>query len=133
MPFSTAMEVKAGKAGVGLTKRTSVVLMVYHTILEFYEKFRRIPEPRTRNEDVEELKKIEAQVLSRIGFDGSITKKIEGWQDQVFGNLSPICAITGGALAQDIIRAVTAKHTPIRNFFFVNGIDLSGQIESIGK
>ena len=47
--------------------------------------------------------------------------------------MSPVCAITGGILAQEIIKAVSKKDEPHNNFFFYNGVDSSAIIEKIGE
>ncbi|KAH8825043.1 hypothetical protein DL96DRAFT_157099 [Flagelloscypha sp. PMI_526] len=36
--------------------------------------------------------------------------------------LSPVCAVVGGMLAQDILKALAAKEPPIANFFVFNGV-----------
>jgi len=46
--------------------------------------------------------------------------------------LSPVCAITGGVLAQEIIKAVSQRDAPHNNFFFYNGIESSGLVDRIG-
>ena len=51
----------------------------------------------------------------------------------MFGEMSPASAVLGGVLAQEIIKAVSHKDLPIRNFFFFNGAtDRAGLVESIG-
>lgn len=51
----------------------------------------------------------------------------------VFGELSPAAAVVGGVLAQEIIKAVSHKDAPIRNYFFFNGAtDFNGVVEAIG-
>lgn len=51
----------------------------------------------------------------------------------VFGELSPAAAVLGGVLAQEIIKAVSHKDVPIRNYFFFNGAsDRVGLVEAIG-
>ena len=50
-----------------------------------------------------------------------------------FGELSPCAAVVGGVLAQEIIKAVSHKDEPIRNYFFFNGsTDRAGCVEAIG-
>ena len=46
--------------------------------------------------------------------------------------LSPVCAITGGILAQEIIKAVSQRDVPHNNFFFYNGLETSGMVDRIG-
>lgn len=50
----------------------------------------------------------------------------------VYGQLSPVCAIVGGVLAQEIIKAVSQKDPPHNNFFFFNTQDGAGVVECIG-
>lgn len=44
---------------------------------------------------------------------------------------TPVCAILGGILAQDVLKVVSGKDRPINNFFFYNGLDCSGLINRI--
>lgn len=37
--------------------------------------------------------------------------------------ISPITAIVGGILAQDILRTLSANELPIQNWFYYNGIN----------
>jgi ubiquitin-like 1-activating enzyme E1 A len=46
-------------------------------------------------------------------------------------DLSPVCAIVGGILGQQIIKVVTAKDEPFKNFFFYNAMMASGVVEDI--
>jgi ubiquitin-like 1-activating enzyme E1 A len=133
VPLETALAVKAGKSGYGLTKRTNSTFIITHVMLEFCSKHCRYPEISSRESDIEELKKLQIEVLERLGLDENILKNNKDWHKYIFGQISPVCAIVGGVLAQDIIRAVSAKDTPIRNFFLFDGIHCNGTIESIGK
>ncbi|CAG2106614.1 unnamed protein product [Medioppia subpectinata] len=127
-----ALDVKAGKAGYGLTRRTSSTFIITHILLEFCEKHSRYPSADSRDEDIEELKGLQKEVIARLGVDERIIKHTD-WHKEVFGELSPISSIVGGVLGQDVIRAVSAKDSPIRNFFLFDGIQCNGSIESIGK
>jgi len=46
--------------------------------------------------------------------------------------LSPVCAITGGILAQEVIKAVSQRDVPHNNFFLYNGLETSGMVDRIG-
>ena len=46
--------------------------------------------------------------------------------------LSPVCAITGGVLAQEVIKALSKHDAPHNNFFFFNGMEGSGLVDKIG-
>ncbi|XP_054153314.1 SUMO-activating enzyme subunit 1-like [Oppia nitens] len=132
--LETALAVKAGKSGYGLTKRTSSSFIITHILLEFYDKHSRYPSPDSRDNDIKELAILEKQVIERLGVNEDIiSNKVNDWHKHVFGELSPVCAVVGGVLAQDVIRVISEKDTPIRNFFLFDGISCNGNIESIGK
>ncbi|OIW00260.1 hypothetical protein TanjilG_27511 [Lupinus angustifolius] len=43
----------------------------------------------------------------------------------------PVCAIIGGILGQEVIKAISGKGDPIKNFFFFDALDGKGIIEDI--
>jgi ubiquitin-like 1-activating enzyme E1 A len=45
--------------------------------------------------------------------------------------LSPVCAIVGGILAQEIIKVLSGKELPVQNWFLYDGISGSGLIHHI--
>ena len=46
--------------------------------------------------------------------------------------LSPSCAVVGGVLAQEVIKAISGKDAPHDNFFVYNPLSSSGVVERIG-
>lgn len=42
--------------------------------------------------------------------------------------LSPVCAVVGGMLAQDILKALAAREPPIANFFAFDGSTGGGAV-----
>lgn len=48
----------------------------------------------------------------------------------MFGELGPVCAITGGQLAQEVVKAVSRKDDPLVNFFVFNPVVGTGFVES---
>lgn len=42
--------------------------------------------------------------------------------------MSPVCAILGGILAQEVIKVVSGKDLPIKNWFVFNAEDMSGVV-----
>ncbi|KAF3645936.1 SUMO-activating enzyme subunit 1B-1 [Capsicum annuum] len=45
----------------------------------------------------------------------------------------PVCAIVGGILGQEVIKAISGKGDPLKNFFFFNAMDGKGIIEDISN
>ena len=61
--------------------------------------------------------------------------KAEGgtkYLDMVFSELSPVAAIVGGVLSQEVIKAVSKKDQPQNNFFLYNPLESSGSVEAVG-
>ncbi|XP_074604813.1 SUMO1 activating enzyme subunit 1 [Brevipalpus obovatus] len=135
VPLRTALSVKSGKAGIGITKRTSPVLALTHILFEFHRKTGRFPTPETRQQDMETLSSLKESVLNELELPNTALKELEDENcfENVFGRFSPISAIIGGVLGQDIIRAITNQDAPIRNFFLFDGMKCQGSVESIGK
>ena len=46
--------------------------------------------------------------------------------------LSPVCAVVGGLLAQDILKALAAREPPIANFFTFDGTLGGGTVVRMG-
>ena len=42
--------------------------------------------------------------------------------------LSPVCAVVGGMLAQDVLKALAARESPIVNFFVFDGSTGGGTV-----
>ncbi|MFQ6637684.1 hypothetical protein Gotur_013835 [Gossypium turneri] len=45
----------------------------------------------------------------------------------------PVCAIIGGILGQEVIKAISGKGDPLKNFFFFDAMDGKGLIEDISE
>ncbi|KAK9278542.1 hypothetical protein L1049_028586 [Liquidambar formosana] len=45
----------------------------------------------------------------------------------------PVCAVIGGILGQEVIKAISCKGEPLKNFFFFDAMDGKGIIEDITK
>uniref|UniRef100_A0A2C9UJ39 THIF-type NAD/FAD binding fold domain-containing protein n=1 Tax=Manihot esculenta TaxID=3983 RepID=A0A2C9UJ39_MANES len=45
----------------------------------------------------------------------------------------PVCAIVGGILGQEVIKAISGKGDPLKNFFFFDAMDGKGVIEDISS
>lgn len=135
VPLRQALAVKSGKAGIGITKRTSPVLILVHILFKFHQLKDRYPDSQYGDEDIELLNRLKEEVADDLAYSKSSLKILEDdkFHHHVYGELSPVSAIIGGALGQDMIRSITHQDAPIRNFFLFNGLRLSGTVESIGK
>uniref|UniRef100_A0A8C4X2B1 SUMO-activating enzyme subunit 1 n=1 Tax=Erpetoichthys calabaricus TaxID=27687 RepID=A0A8C4X2B1_ERPCA len=49
-----------------------------------------------------------------------------------FSEMAPVCAVVGGVLGQEIVKALSQRDAPHRNFFFFDGIKGSGVVDCLG-
>jgi len=49
----------------------------------------------------------------------------------VFGEVGPTSAITGGVLAQEMVKAVSHKDQPLVNIFVCNPLEGTGYVENL--
>jgi len=97
----------------------------------FRSQMNRDPEASSRDSDLSKLYEIRDHVLHEMKIEEQIVKNASF--NVTFGEMSPSAAVLGGVLAQEVIKAVSHKDVPIRNFFFFNGAtDCSGLVEAIG-
>uniref|UniRef100_G3MLR2 THIF-type NAD/FAD binding fold domain-containing protein n=1 Tax=Amblyomma maculatum TaxID=34609 RepID=G3MLR2_AMBMU len=127
VPLSRALQVKAGKAGTGLDRKTSPLFFMVHVLLRFFDKH----QIDACESDREELLKLRDQVTSDLAIDK------ERLPDRLFDTIAKemcaTCAVVGGVLAQDIIKVASCKDTPLKNFFLFDGIECCGLQENIGR
>ncbi|KAK7458938.1 hypothetical protein BaRGS_00039069 [Batillaria attramentaria] len=124
--FDTATS--EGKKKLRLVPNTFFITKV---MLKFLEKEKRSPASVKLDSDRRELNGLRHQVLHEMGVGDS--KVPEEFSQFCFGQLSPVCAVVGGILGQEIIKAVSQKDAPHNNFFFYNGTDDGGFVTSIGS
>lgn len=118
-----------------LEKQTSPVLLVSIALYKFYSQYHHLPreDPKFRLTDCENLKAIVDSVAKLHSTPDSVMKKLNtSWYDNIFGSLSPICAILGGVAGQDMIRAISCKDTPLYNTFAFDGVAMNGTVEKLG-
>ena len=132
-----ALSIKGGKPNTGgINKRTSIVYFITQTMFKFYEKFNRFPSIDSKEQDISELKDLQSSVIQQLDLseNHTISEKLntEKWWNNIFGEISPVCSIIGGIVGQDILRTISEKDTPLRNFVFFNGIKCNAFIENIG-
>jgi len=90
-----------------------------------------LPDPSKRSEDVPALEALAKSYLPKIGM--SAEKLQSSWASFAFAELSPVCAIVGGVLGGEVIKAVSLKDAPHNNFFLYNGFQCDGFVEQIGS
>ena len=107
-------------------RQTSPVFFIMRTIDRFEEKYDRLP-VRT---DVEELLKIKSKILTENSMKDTFLS--DDFAFHCFSVLSPTAAIVAGVLGQEIIKAISMKDKPHRNFFFFDGLKHAGIVDDLG-
>lgn len=131
IPLSQALDVDwTSKKYVSQLRRVSPAYFIMQIIMEFITLHGRNPDSSHQEEDEVELLTIKNALLEKLNVPAE--KVSNQFAGIVFGQLSPVCAIVGGVLAQDIIKAVSQKDLPHNNFFFFSTLDGAGVVECIG-
>jgi len=112
-------------------KRTNPGYFLMQVVLEFEALHGRRPSPSQRGADATELHTIKHSLLERWGVPQE--KLPSDFAGLLFGQVSPVCAIVGGEVAAEVIKAVSQKDAPHNNCFFFSPLDDgSGTVHAFG-
>ncbi|KAJ8554024.1 hypothetical protein K7X08_024702 [Anisodus acutangulus] len=116
-----------------LPKRMSKLFYAMRVIERFEELEGRNPGETSVDDlpSVQNLRKelCEAHCLSESQIPDSLLKRLIASR----GEFPPVCAIIGGILGQEVIKAISGKGDPLKNFFFFDVMDGKGIIEDISN
>ncbi|XP_013082584.2 SUMO-activating enzyme subunit 1-like [Biomphalaria glabrata] len=126
LQFDWTADTPAMQKKIRQTPSTFFITRVYQ---EFLEVHGRRPCISSLEADTKELQNIRLQLLNKLGVPAKVIP--EDFYKYGFGELSPVCAIVGGILGQEIIKAVSQKDAPLNNFFFYNGVTDDGLVDKI--
>ena len=99
-------------------------------MLEFSSREGRSPSPDNMALDLKLLKSLRESILEKFNLPA---KKIpEPMMSLLFSQLSPVAAIVGGVLGQEIIKAISNENAPHNNFFTYNPLKSAGYVEEVG-
>ncbi|CRK99066.1 CLUMA_CG012119, isoform A [Clunio marinus] len=105
-------------------KKSGPAYLVMKILQNFREDEKRDPMPSSREEDINKLLAI------RNGIS-SVEIVPDIYFEHVFAQISPSAAIVGGAVAHEVIKAVSQKEAPHFNYFFFDANNSCGFIETI--
>lgn len=105
-------------------KKSGPAYLVMRILQKFRETENRDPLPSFRDEDMKKLFTFRDEI-------SSIETIPDVYFDHCFAHISPAAAIVGGAVGQEIIKAVSQKEAPHYNFFFFDPQTSCGFIETI--
>uniref|UniRef100_UPI0039FDE17D SUMO-activating enzyme subunit 1, N-terminally processed n=1 Tax=Homo sapiens TaxID=9606 RepID=UPI0039FDE17D len=130
-PVKEALEVdwSSEKAKAAL-KRTTSDYFLLQVLLKFRTDKGRDPSSDTYEEDSELLLQIRNDVLDSLGISPDLLP--EDFVRYCFSEMAPVCAVVGGILAQEIVKALSQRDPPHNNFFFFDGMKGNGIVECLG-
>ncbi|XP_006822130.2 SUMO-activating enzyme subunit 1-like [Saccoglossus kowalevskii] len=111
-------------------KKLSSVYFIMQVLLRFRGEIGRDPDREHLEDDCSKLLKIRDQIMEKIGVPKD--KVGDDFASVCAGELGPVCAVVGGIVGQEVIKAVSGKDAPHNNFFFFNGTESSGIVDQIG-
>uniref|UniRef100_A0A3Q2Y647 SUMO1 activating enzyme subunit 1 n=1 Tax=Hippocampus comes TaxID=109280 RepID=A0A3Q2Y647_HIPCM len=111
-------------------KRTPVDYFLLHVLLKFRTDKGRDPDPQCFAEDSQLLSQIRQDVLDTLGVASEVLN--DDFISFCFSEMSPVCAVVGGVLGQEIVKALSQRDAPHRNFFFFDGRKGNGMVDYFG-
>lgn len=87
--------------------------------------------PQHDRADYDRLTAIKNQLLEECGVRSNFVS--ENFHRFCISTLSAVAAITGGVIAQEMIKALTKKGKPHDNFFFFDGLKKLGIVDRLGS
>ncbi|KAK2560347.1 SUMO-activating enzyme subunit 1 [Acropora cervicornis] len=108
-------------------KRLPSVYFIVKVILEFQRQYDRRPQTVTNPEDIENLIKLRDEVLKELNLNQTLLA--DEFASHCTAQVSPVCAIVGGIVGQEVVKAVSGKDAPLNNFFFYDGLEGHGSVE----
>jgi len=111
-------------------RRMDPSFFLLQVLFSFQSETGYTPRPADRVADLAKLKQLRDDTLANLSVPkDKISDEMLGL---LFAELSPVCAIVGGVLAQEVIKAISNKDAPHNNYFFYNPLESCGVVETIG-
>ena len=112
--------------------RLSYSIFILLALIEFKERNNHGPKHESIEGDTRELDDISTQLEKKHNLVRTEKPFIpRGFAKYTPMDLSPICAILGGVISQEVIKGLSGKDQPLNNFFVYNGIDSHAIVEKI--
>ncbi|KAF8940471.1 hypothetical protein EDD21DRAFT_333904 [Dissophora ornata] len=94
----------------------------------------RLPQAGSQ-EDLNEMYTLRDERLKSAQVEGAFVEDdlIQTVIATASAEISPVCAIVGGFLAQDILKTLSGKDAPLLNYFVYNGIEGTGMMHHVQK
>merc|ERR1712018_1117311 len=111
-------------------RRMDPSYFILQILLEFQSREGCSPRAQMRQNDMKLLTSLRESIISKYGLpENKIPAEI---LPMLFSELSPVAAIVGGVLGQEVIKVISNKDAPHNNFFLYNPLESCGVVETIG-
>ena len=111
-------------------RRMDPSYFVLQILMEFQSREGCSPRSQMRDEDMKLLSSLRESIISKYSLPEN--KIPEDILPMLFSELSPVAAIIGGVLGQEVIKVISNKDAPHNNFFLYNPLESCGVVETIG-
>lgn len=103
----------------------------FQALSSFYEKSGHLPRPHNAS-DAQQLASLAKEIHSAAQADGDLDEKVlEALSFQATGDLSPMVAVIGGFVAQEVLKACSAKFHPMQQVMYFDSLEsLPSQLPS---
>uniref|UniRef100_W5NAP2 SUMO-activating enzyme subunit 1 n=1 Tax=Lepisosteus oculatus TaxID=7918 RepID=W5NAP2_LEPOC len=112
-------------------KRTPADYFLLQVLLKFRTDKGRDPHPESFADDSQLLLQIRDDVLDSLGLGTELVP--DEFVSYCFSEMSPVCAVLGGVLGQEIVKALSQRDAPHKNFFFFDGWKGTGVVDCLGE
>ncbi|CAK9819120.1 SUMO-activating enzyme subunit 1 [Anthophora plagiata] len=123
VPFESILNIK--KSSIPKESEIYYIMLI---MLNYREKYGKDPSPSERGS--ENFKAEASAIIKKYDLEDKINNLVEG---DVYAQISPVCAIVGGIMGQEIIKTVSQKGAPHNNLFIFNPDTLCGKILRLGQ
>ncbi|XP_067221184.1 SUMO-activating enzyme subunit 1 [Chanodichthys erythropterus] len=131
-PLKAALEVDwTNEKAKSNIKRIPTDYFLLQVLLKFRTDKGRDPQPDSFAEDSHLLLQIRDDVLETMGLSSELLPNT--FVSYCFSEMAPVCAVVGGVLGQEIVKALSQRDAPHRNFFFFDGLKGSGVVDYFGS
>lgn len=125
--LKAALSCKLDERPEKILKRLPSVYFMIKVLLRFRSQYGRLPQTSTSSEDKEKLLILRDEIMKELNLD--VTLLPEEFAFYCTAEVSPVCAIVGGIVGQEVVKAVSGRDAPLNNFFFYNGVEGHGSVE----
>ncbi|KAG0351645.1 hypothetical protein BGZ54_003158, partial [Gamsiella multidivaricata] len=134
--LADTMEARWGYPKPKALKRKVSPLLFAIQALWLFQKAHNGRLPQSSNQgDLDAMLKFRDERLKSAQVDGAFVDDdlIKTLVATVSAEISPVCAIVGGFLAQDILKTLSGKDAPLLNYFLYNGTEGTGLVHHVQK